>query len=131
MISTRATYCAVCRLETLQLRQGLVLPQLLRNGARLDQVPQRGDGNVPQLVVLLVQQHDQPRRLRVEGAGHVLDGIGHELLDLRVRHGAVLAQLVVGAAGLGQLDQGVGGRHGDGGGREGSDRSTTRGNWNC
>lgn len=67
--------------------------------------------------MLLVQQNDQAGRLGVEGAGNVQDGGIDELLDLGVGDGAVLAELVDGAAVLGQLDEvvdghicGIGGR---------------------
>jgi len=92
----------------------VALPHLLRDCARLDQPAKGLDDDVPQPVVLLVQQDDEPRRLRVERAGDVQDGAVDELLDLGVGHGALLGELVVGAAGLGQLDERVGGslRHG-------------------
>lgn len=70
--------------------------------------------------MLLVQQNHETGRLGVERAGNVQDGAVDELLDLRVRDRALVRELVVGAAGLGQLDERVGGslRHCDGGGRE-------------
>lgn len=65
--------------------------------------------------MLLVQQDDQAGGLSVEGAGDVGNGVVDELLDLGVRDGAVLAELVDGAAVLDRLQEAVGG-HGGGGG---------------
>lgn len=62
--------------------------------------------------MLLVQQDHQTGGLGVERGGHVQDSRVDELLDLGVGHGAVLAQLVDGAAGLGRLDQGADGHFG-------------------
>lgn len=61
--------------------------------------------------MLLPEQDNQTGGLGVERARNVQDGGINELLDLGVRNRAVLAELVDGAAGLGRLDEGIGGRH--------------------
>lgn len=109
------TYSTSSGLEALQLRQGLVLEDLLGDSTGLDKGGESLSGQVPEAVVLLVQQNNQTGGLGVEGAGDVSDGVVDELLDLRVRDGAVLAELVDGAASLGGLEETVG-RHGGGGG---------------
>lgn len=63
---------------------------------------------VPQLLVLLLQHDDQARGLGVEGAGDVLDGVGDELFDAGVGDGGLVGELVVGAAGFGEVEQGLG-----------------------
>lgn len=103
-------YSASSSLETLDLRESLVLPCLLGHSARSDEATESLNGQVPQLVVLFVQQHDQAGGLGVERGGDVQNSRVDELLDLGVWDGAVLAQLVDGAAVLGRLDEGVG-RH--------------------
>lgn len=62
--------------------------------------------DLPDLLVLLLEQQDDARRLRVEGAGHVLDGLGDELLDARIADGALGLERVVRAAVLDRLDEG-------------------------
>lgn len=66
---------------------------------------------VPELRVPLPEHDDEPGRLRVEGAGHVLDGVGDELLDAAVRDGGLVGQLVVRPAGLDGLEQRLGVGH--------------------
>ena len=61
--------------------------------------------------MLLMQEDDKPRGLCVERAGNVRDGRVDELFNLRVRDGARLADFVDRAAVLGEVDEGVGGRH--------------------
>lgn len=68
------------------------------------------DGDVPDLLVLLLQQQDDAGGLSVEGAGHVQDGISDDALDGIVGDGALGLEAVVGAAGLDQLQEGGGGR---------------------
>lgn len=63
--------------------------------------------------MFLVQEDHEAGGLGVEGGGDVQDGCVDELLDLGVRDGTVLAELVDCAAGLGRLDEGVNG-HGVG-----------------
>lgn len=103
------TYSAVSSLETLQLGQSLLLEDLLRHGTSSNKALESLDGDIPKVIVLLTEQNNQTSGLGVERAGHVQDSRIDELLDLRVRDGAVLAKLVDGPAGLGRLDEGVGG----------------------
>ena len=56
------------------------------------------DNVVPELLVVLVEQDNDASRLRVEGRGDVEEGLLGELLDLRVRDGRLLVELVVCAA---------------------------------
>jgi hypothetical protein len=104
-------------LEALQLRQSLVLEDLLRDSTGLDEGSESLSSQVPEAVVLLVQQDDQAGGLGVEGAGNVGDGVVDELLDLGVRDGAVLAELVDSAAVLDRLQEAVGGHGGGGDGK--------------
>lgn len=61
--------------------------------------------------MLLLQENNQAGGLGVEGAGNVQDSSIDKLLDLSIGDGAVLAQLVDGAAVLGRLDESID-RHG-------------------
>lgn len=99
----------------------MILPHLLRHSPRLDQLPKRVDYEIPQLFVLLVQQHEQPRGLRVEGAGDVVDRRVDQVFYLGVWDGRVFAEFVDCAPVLGELDEGTwGGSHfGDGSGELG------------
>lgn len=56
-------------------------------------------GELPELVVLILEQDDNASGLRVEGGGNVQDGGLDDLLNLRVRDRRGLGELVDGAAG--------------------------------
>lgn len=56
--------------------------------------------DVPQLVVLVLQEKDSTRGLAVEGGRGVQDGISNDLLDLLIRDWSLLLEGVVGAATL-------------------------------
>lgn len=56
--------------------------------------------DIPQLLVLLAQQDDCPRRLHVERAWDVLDRRGDDLVDPVVGYGALVRQFVQRAPGL-------------------------------
>ena len=66
---------------------------------------------IPQLLMLVLEHDDQARGLGVEGAGDVLHGVGDELLDAGVGDGGLVGQLVVGAAGFGEVEEGFGVGH--------------------
>lgn len=74
-------------------------------------------GQVPQLLVLLAEEDDDTVGLGVEGGGGVEGGLVDDLLDALLGDGELLVKGVDGAAGLGQLEEGVGvvlrGRHCD------------------
>lgn len=55
--------------------------------------------------MLLLQQDDHARGLGVEGRRDVQQGLGDDLLDLGVRHGTLLAELVDGATALDGLEE--------------------------
>ena len=69
-------------------------------------------GNVPQLVVLALDQQDGAGALAVERGGGVEDGLADDLLDLLVGDGGLLLEGVVGAAALNGSE--IVGRHGAG-----------------
>lgn len=77
-----------------------------------DDGAQRRRRHVPELVVLGAQEHDGAVGLRVEGRGRVEGGFVDELLNAAGGDGEVLVQRVDGAAGLGHLDEEVGGELG-------------------
>lgn len=104
--------CSVCVLEALELGLGLVLPDLLGDRASGDALAENVRSDIPQTVVLLVQQNNQASRLGVEGARDVQNGGIDKLLDFCVSYGAVLAELVDGAAVLSSLDERVGRHYG-------------------
>lgn len=65
--------------------------------------------------MLLLEHDDEACGLAVEGAGNVFDGVLDELLDAGVRDGGFVGDLVEGAAGADEFEEGlrVGG-HGGG-----------------
>lgn len=70
-------------------------------------------GNVPQLLVLGLDQHHGARRLHVERRRRVLDRRVHDLLDPAVRDGRLVGQCVAGEARFDGGEEGVGvGGHG-------------------
>lgn len=52
--------------------------------------------DVPELVMLFLDQHNDTSRLRVESARHILDGLLNNLLELAVVDGALLGEGVNG-----------------------------------
>lgn len=68
------------------------------------------NGNVPDLLVLLLQEEDNARGLGVEGAGNVEDGVLNNALNGIIGDRALGLQVVVSPAGLDQLQKGGGGR---------------------
>lgn len=57
-------------------------------------------GNVPELVVLLLEQDNDASALAIERGGSMEDGLANDLLDLLVVDGRLLLEGVDGAAGL-------------------------------
>jgi len=102
------TYSSKSSLERLQLRQSLALKHLLGNSATRNKSAKGLNGDIPEFLVLFPQNNNQTGRLGVERAGHIQNSGMNQLFDLGVGHGAVLAQLVDGAAGLSRLDECVG-----------------------
>lgn len=68
-------------------------------------------GHVPQLLVILLQQHEDARRLAVEGARRVQEGVFDHFGDLRIWDRGLGAQLVVGPSRLDQLSEWFSGCH--------------------
>ena len=66
---------------------------------------------IPQLLVLFLQHNHHASGLGVEGAGNMLDRVGDELFDAGVGDGRLVGQLVVGAAGLGCIEEVLGVGH--------------------
>lgn len=102
----RRTYSTSGSLEAVVPRLSLG-PTLSRH----DGLEGLGD-QVPELVVLVTEKDDDAVGLAVEGRGDVLDGLVDDLLNLVLADGEVLAEGVVGAALLDELDEAVGGHFG-------------------
>lgn len=88
----RDTYSAVSRFEPTETLVGLL--ELV--GWQLLLVDLTNE--LPKLLVLGLEDQDEPGGLRVEGAGHVEEGVLDDTLDARVGDGRGVAQLVVGVA---------------------------------
>ena len=67
--------------------------------------------NVPELVVLVLEQEHEAGGLGVEGGGDVLDELGDDLLNAGVRDGRVLVEGVDAAAVGDGLEEVGGGSH--------------------
>jgi len=65
-----------------------------------------GGDNVPELVVLVLQQHHEASGLGVEGARDLLDGEVQDLLNLLVVDGAGLVEAVDGTTVLDRVLEG-------------------------
>lgn len=107
-----SAYGSVGSLEHLQLGQGLALEDSLGDGTGGNEALEGGDGEIPQALVLLLQEDNQAGGLGVERAGNVQDSLVDDLFDLRVRDGGILAELVDGATVLSRLDESFGGHFG-------------------
>jgi hypothetical protein len=70
-----------------------------------DQTLQGINGDIPHLLVLLLEQEDNTGGLGVEGAGNVEDGVLNNAVDDIVRDGALALEVVVGAARLDQVQK--------------------------
>lgn len=68
------------------------------------------NGNIPHLLVLLLEQEDNAGGLGIEGAGNVEDGVLNNAVDDIVRDGALALEVVVGTASLDQLKKSGGSR---------------------
>jgi hypothetical protein len=69
-------------------------------------------GDLPQLVMLILNQNNDAGALAVERGGSVEDGVADNLLHLLVVDGRPLLEGVVGTAGLDRIE--IVGRHGAG-----------------
>lgn len=96
------TYRSVGSPEAVDLLLGAVERAL--GSERLEDL----DNVIPELLVVLVEQDNDASGLRVEGRGDVEKGLLGELLDLRVRDGRLLVELVVCAALLDGLEDVLG-----------------------
>lgn len=67
--------------------------------------------DIPRLDMLVPQQHDDPRRLRIESTGRVEDGILDDLLNAGVRDGGFVAEGIVSATVLDGFGERLGGCH--------------------
>ena len=72
--------------------------------------------NVPELVVLVLEQENEAGRLGVERGRNVLDDLGDDLLNAGVGDGRVLVEGVDAAAVGNGLEEAGGGSHCGGGG---------------
>lgn len=95
------TYRSICALEAIELL--LRLWELFLRHLRLQHL---GDV-VPEGLVVFVEQHDEAGGLRVEAGGDVEDGLLRDLGDLLVGDGRLLIELVVRAAVLDRLEEGL------------------------
>lgn len=107
------TYSSVSGLEAVQLLCGAL--ELLSGDDGLEDIL----GDVPELLVLLLEENDGAGALAVEAGGAVEDSLADDLLDLLVRDGGLGLEAVVGAAGLDGGEE-FSGTHFGGGLREGS-----------
>jgi len=92
------------------LELALVSGNVLR---RLEDRLVGGPDGVPELLVLVAEDKDGAGGLGVERRGGELDGAFDDLLELLVGDGDLVGKVVVGAAGLGVLDNGEGFVSGD------------------
>lgn len=92
-------------LEAIELLLGL--RELLLGYLRLQALL----GDLPELLVFLVEQNNDTSGLRVETAGNVKDVVLGNLLDTSVRDGDLVGQLVDGSAVLASLEEVHGGSH--------------------
>jgi len=99
------TYCSVCGLEAAELLLGCRPLSLRHHGL------QRLANKVPKLVMVLVEQHHETGRLRVERRRDVLDESFDKFDNLLVGDGRLLVELVDAATVLDGVDEGLGGRH--------------------
>jgi hypothetical protein len=109
MKGRKSAYSSIARAESVQLRLGVVLKHLLGNLAGSHEALHDVNGNVPELLVLLLEQEDHTGGLSVEGAGDVQDGILNDALNGLVGNRALGLEAVVCAPGLDQLQQSGGG----------------------
>lgn len=85
------TYSSCGSLESLDLRESLVLPYFLGDSTRRNETTECLDGQIPELIVFLVEQHYKTGGLGVEGRRNVQDRRVDELFDLGVGYRTVLA----------------------------------------
>ena len=104
------TYSSISGTESIQLGLGVVLEHLLGHMSSGNQTLHSANGNVPDLLVLLLQEEDNARGLGVEGAGNVEDGVLNNALNGIIGDRTLGLQVVVSPAGLDQLQKGGGGR---------------------
>ena len=99
------THGSIGSAESLQLGLGGSLEHFLGDVASGDQTLHDINGNIPHLLVLLLQQEDNTGGLGVEGAGDVENRVLNNALNDVVRDGTLGLEAVVGAARLGQLQK--------------------------
>lgn len=102
-----ATHGSIRSLEHAQL--GLSRRKVCRRNNTLEDLLR----DIPQLLMIIVQEQDISRSLGVEGRGNVENSLGDDLLDLCVGDGRLLLEDVVRATDLHGFDEGGG--HGCGG----------------
>ena len=88
----------------------MVLEHVLGHVTGSDEPLHGLDGNVPDLLVLLLEEEDHARGLSVEGGGDMQDGVANDGLDGLVLDGGLGLEAVVSATGLDQLKERSGGR---------------------
>lgn len=91
-----------------KLRQRPFPPHLLRHSAGLNELAESIDHGIPELLVFGMEEQDQTRGLRVEGAGHVQDRFVDEFFDLGVWDWGGFAQGVDCASGAREVREGFG-----------------------
>lgn len=99
------THRSVCRLESTDPACGA--SELVLGHNSLQDIERQ----VPEFVMLGVEQHDEARGLGVERRRDVEHGLLDESCDLLVGDGGLLVELVDGAAVLDGLEEGLGGSH--------------------
>lgn len=107
-MSTGNTYSAIARAKAVELLFGSL--ELLGWDDGLEDV----FGDVPQLLVLGLEQDHHAGTLRVEAAGNMEDRVLDNLLDAGVGDGRAVLELVVGAALHHGVEERLGGHVGGG-----------------
>lgn len=101
----REAYSPVSSTESLDLRLGRRLKSLLGDSTDGNESLQSGKGDVPDLLVLFLQQEDDTRGLGVERAGHVQDSRLDDVLDGVVGDRALVLEGIDSATGLDRLQE--------------------------
>lgn len=97
-------------MESLQLGLGAFFEHIFRETACGNQVLHNVDRDIPQLLMLFLQQNNNTGSLSIEGARDVEQGILNNALDGIVGNGALGFEAVESTTSLNHLQKGGGGR---------------------
>lgn len=99
------TYGSVSGLESVELGESAALKLLFGDMAGGDKALHNLDGDVPNLLVLLLQKENNTGSLSVEGAGNVENRVLNDALDSIIRDRALCLKAVVSTTALDQVQQ--------------------------